>query len=279
MKKAKETIQLQEDDSEITPEGYNTSKRFYIMAILLSVILIAAIGALAISLVRLRQEDSSDEATSLVTSGNIFTKVPVETQIPASPAFVPESPVASPSQTAPTREPISPPVQEPTAPSVTADQQAAAQAEIQQIIFAVSPNSIDQFEDVDSPQHRAFEWLASDPNFSDYDESRIIQRWVLAMFSLSLPIVRTTATTRTENSWISYANECTWASSSPDRVCNDEGQVESIDFREGNLEGTLPVELTLLSNSLSKFAAVKFTDHMAWKTSDIDNAVSPFFLL
>jgi hypothetical protein len=110
-------------------------------------------------------------------------------------------------------------------------------------------------EDQNSPQYRGFEWITSDPNYFEYGQDRVLQRWVLAVFALG---ITETLTGMKEEfgdifySWMKDTDECTWYSTRPKSVCNADGLYERIDIRDANLYGTLPSEMALLSNSLSK---------------------------
>jgi hypothetical protein len=104
-------------------------------------------------------------------------------------------------------------------------------------------------QDTESPQHRAFEWVTSDPGYFGYSPERIIQRWVLSVFALGF----STRPSILDDSWMGDLDECTWYPSQPESVCNANGLYERIDVRDASLFGTLPSELALLSNSLSKF--------------------------
>lgn len=119
--------------------------------------------------------------------------------------------------------------------------------------------SSDVVDSPDSPQHQALTWLSGDPSYAEYDEDRAIQRWVLATMALSLESLSTAGTGRrtqtgTIPGWLEYTDECTWFTSSDGPICNPSGLYETIDVQDMNLEGFLPTELALLSNSLRKFS-------------------------
>jgi hypothetical protein len=155
---------------------------------------------------------------------------------------------------APTTSPVPVPVTlTPTTPAAPSEMDQARAA----FLTLLADRSVESddssleliLQDTDSPQHRAFEWVTSDPGYFGYSPERIIQRWVLSVFALgfsSRPSVF-------DDSWMGDSDECTWYSSRPDSVCNADGLYERIDVRDASLFGTLPSELALLSNSLSKF--------------------------
>jgi hypothetical protein len=109
-------------------------------------------------------------------------------------------------------------------------------------------------EDVDSPQHRAFEWVTSDLSYFDHGTARILQRWVLSVLALGLTEMPGEHSQKASilDSWMRSSDECTWYSSRPASVCNADGLYERIDIRDASLFGSLPSELSLLSSSLSK---------------------------
>jgi hypothetical protein len=122
----------------------------------------------------------------------------------------------------------------------------------------VSPNSLLFLGDSDKPQFQAYEWLASDPEYLGYSPNRIIQRWTLAVFFFSIVQesnnrrVLTEASVSPNSNWISYTNECSWRSTDPLDVCNQDGMLTAIHLAGDGLEGTIPSELALLSNWLGK---------------------------
>jgi len=107
-------------------------------------------------------------------------------------------------------------------------------------------------EDKNSAQHRAFLWLTSNRLYWTYSEDRRIQRWVLAVLALGLSEAPPGPTTIHKlPSWADRHDECNSTESVP-IDCDSEGSVQSIKLDFSGLYGTLPFELSLLSNSLSK---------------------------
>lgn len=99
----------------------------------------------------------------------------------------------------------------------------------------------------DSPQYQAFLWLSENARVADYSEDRLLQRYALATFYFS---------THGENwffqeLWLSNANECLWYSRSS-KSCNEGGQMQNLELDYNNVNGVLPPELGLLSNSLER---------------------------
>lgn len=135
------------------------------------------------------------------------------------------------------------------------DQVEDAKDHLFSFLFEVSEQSAETIaNDLDSPQSRAFLWLTTDYRFFSYSPSRLLQRWVLATFALGLSDSANgrKGTADILDNWVHRRNECHWFSYSPDEMCNDDGLIERIDLRDAGLFGTIPSELGLLSNSLSK---------------------------
>jgi hypothetical protein len=251
------TFNPKPSDEYMELEGRRT-KRIFLMALVLGTVLIVSIGALAIALIRLRQEDSTTTTQREITlapeqqetpppdeEGSVGTQSPIATSAPAS--FAPSTA----------------PVQQSASPIATQPSVLATRDDLLQVLAQLTPESLELLEDINSPQYQAFSWLSSDPNYFDYDDSRLIQRWVLAIFFLTFEAgdLSSFSTRQLDTSapgssvlidWMTYSDECFWNSSQSDGFCNDEGLVRNIDIRDGGLSGTLPKELALLSNSLGK---------------------------
>jgi hypothetical protein len=115
--------------------------------------------------------------------------------------------------------------------------------------------SLDFVDSPTSPQFQALVWLSLDPSFNLYSEERAVQRWVLAVLAFSLaPTTGASGRRLALSGWLTYTDECTWFSSTSGRsVCDTDGMYQIIDLQDMGLTGELPPELSLLSNSLSKF--------------------------
>ncbi len=99
-----------------------------------------------------------------------------------------------------------------------------------------------------SPQREAYLWLSGNSFLSDYTEDRLLQRYALASFFFS---------THGEDwffksGWLTDADECSWYSRSPLPSCNREGQIQNLEIEYNNINGALPPELGLLSNSIER---------------------------
>ncbi|CAB9525719.1 Leucine Rich Repeat [Seminavis robusta] len=123
--------------------------------------------------------------------------------------------------------------------------------------------TLSTMERAQSPQSKAYQWLIQNVNnktsiLQDLPLWRLTQRFALATFYYS---------TRGDH-WVNHrgwldweTNECDWEqlyvflSSAPERICNEKGEVTSLSFEmTNNLEGTIPLEVFLLGNSLESFS-------------------------
>jgi hypothetical protein len=240
-----------------------TTKIIYILSILLGPVLLAVICGLAIVLARLRQEEVESSQ-----SASWWDILPKPAPVPPPVDGGDDAPLSSPS-TFPLAEPTRLPEETATTPPayptngpapsssapIPTDTPEEARVDFLSIITSRSFESLEIIlEDIDSPQHRAFAWITNDPVYFGYGNDRVLQRWVLSVFALGLTDVPTEYNAKASilDSWVQETDECTWFSSQPSSVCNPVGLYERIDIRDANLYGTLPSELSLLSNSLGK---------------------------
>lgn len=98
-----------------------------------------------------------------------------------------------------------------------------------------------------TPQNDALHWLSGNGNLESYSDEKKIQRYALATLFYS---------TKGENwinndDWLSDFDECGWYSTASWQVCSN-GAVEFLTLAENRLDGTIPGELGLLSDSLRK---------------------------
>jgi hypothetical protein len=117
---------------------------------------------------------------------------------------------------------------------------------------------------LDSPQRKALTWIVQDPHLADYDEWRILQRFAMAtlFYSTKGDIDRGWAH---DDHWLSYnKSECLWYN----RNLGDsgyggscfQGVLERLDLSGNELVGTLPYELSLLTNLIELQFTGNFTD-------------------
>jgi hypothetical protein len=105
-----------------------------------------------------------------------------------------------------------------------------------------------------TPQNNALLWLSNNINLDAYSDEKRIQRYALATFFYS-----TNGDNWKRNAgWITDVDECDWYNRANNLLCVD-GSVVQLEFcdrstKSGNhVIGTIPNELTLLSDSLGKF--------------------------
>ena len=101
-----------------------------------------------------------------------------------------------------------------------------------------------------SAQHKAYLWLLENTFLDLYSDDRLLQRYALATFFYS---------THGEDwflqtNWLGDTNECYWYSRSPRLPCDLSGGFQNLELDYNNLNGELPPELGLLSNSLERIS-------------------------
>jgi len=137
--------------------------------------------------------------------------------------------------------PIAPPVSFPTAaPTSNADA-------LLNLLVSASFDEGAALRSEGSPQNQAFYWLASNSNVTEYNDSKKLTRYALATFYWSTGGNRTWVD---ESRWLSDEDECDWFTRSRSTPCNFEGGFQDLEVSYNNLEGVLPPELALLSDSL-----------------------------
>jgi hypothetical protein len=109
--------------------------------------------------------------------------------------------------------------------------------------------------DESSLQYKVLEWLVKDPQIQQNSNSKIVQRFALGCFYWTLENINTQK--HILDTWMTYADECTSWKTTYDEgkktefgLCNDNGEVISIQLQSSGLSGTIVPELALLSNSL-----------------------------
>jgi hypothetical protein len=96
-------------------------------------------------------------------------------------------------------------------------------------------------------------WLANNINFNKFSDKRKIQRYTLGVLYYS-----TNGTNWSNNNgWLTDKNECNWWNGADGLFCDENGAIFELDLYDGsgnNLVGTIPMELTLLSDSAALLA-------------------------
>lgn len=141
--------------------------------------------------------------------------------------------------------------------------------------------SSDLPDNPDSPQYQALTWIAGDPSYFSYSEDRAVQRYALAVLAYSLKAPEQGGTgrraqARNMTEWLDYTDECTWFTTSEESsICDSSGMYEIIDIRNYSLEGSLPTDVALLSNSLRKYSilSLRFILRSSWHRSICSDVV------
>lgn len=131
-------------------------------------------------------------------------------------------------------------------PSPTISQEFVS---LQTLIESVSLDGGVALSDPSSPQYKALVWLSQNTLLEEYPDWRRLQRYVLAVVYYSTNGDDWKDKTR----WLSDENECTWANFAQEGLCNDDGVLNEFAMQKNNLNGTIPVELVLMSDLLCKF--------------------------
>jgi hypothetical protein len=119
---------------------------------------------------------------------------------------------------------------------------------IADLLLEKSPASLESLGEQSSPQFQALQWVGSDLGQHTFSNDRIIQRWVLAVLFYST----NGDAWQNADGWLTSLDECSWFTTSGGGICDDQGRITHVELRDNKLEGTLPRELSLLSNSLGK---------------------------
>lgn len=145
------------------------------------------------------------------------------------------------------------------------------------------------FNDRSSIQFYVLEWLSLDPSLELYSEEKILQRYALGCFYVSVlgqeegdvnsknyDIVRDT--------WMSGGDECTeWINTETKKdqkpPCDENGMIRSIHLENAGLTGTLSPELALLADSLGTLNYFVFkTIFSVSSCSSRCRLLTPYFL-
>lgn len=123
--------------------------------------------------------------------------------------------------------------------------------ELKELVTSVSFDNGTSLDDTESPQYKALTWLEGNANLDTYPDWKRIQRYALGALYYS-----TGADEWTHNGgWLTDIDECDWYSQAeeletPLSVCTENGTYSAIIMEKNNMQGTIPLELVLLSNSL-----------------------------
>jgi hypothetical protein len=217
----------------------------FIYFIMGSALLLLSTAAIVLGFSIAELKNKSDEETDSSSSSNT--------------AWVPELPKDW-VKSSPTAAPVVPSTTSQPQPESLFDLVELAQEDLLQIVGTVSPDSLSSISDTTTAQYRAFDWMVhSNPDYFDYSVERVLQRWSMAVLYFSLggeswqvpPL--TSNRRRLSNQtveWLSDAHECLWYTTDVEDVCDTEGRVVGLHLSNAGLSGSIPPEVSLLSDSL-----------------------------
>jgi len=231
------------------------------MVIISLFLLMTAAAVLVVSLLHMRSIVSETEAWTM-ENGNYRDDASDFTERSPVAPFRP-SPTKEPTQS-PTSDPTSsPPTSYPTTVdivnSLTDAERAKVGTDLKFVIANFSPSSLPLLDDPNSAQTKAFNWMTKDPDYWNMEISRIVQRWTLAVlyYSTGGPNWKTENFPETyaegKSPWLTYSDECLWESTNQDTqglICDSQKNLFGIHLRGVGLTGSLPAELSLLSNHM-----------------------------
>lgn len=246
------------------PPSGSWGKKKYCYASLLGIFLLCAIAALSYGLLRVRDIDSNSSTSTNLSRDWDWTFRPTgPSQV--EPTMAPSmswSPTVPGETRSPTRFPTAAPTT--SAPTQSSAAPTLTRAEVLKAVLGdISSSIVEDIETDGTTQQQAFEWLANDPEYFSYSDRKVVQRWVLAHFSLEIATTRRRLSNRRLNeameTWMEYTDECTWFTSwYENRVaCDSEGTFKFLVLRNIGLDGRIPTELSLLTK-LGKFGFVSY---------------------
>ena len=267
----------QHDDDD---DDYKTRWKiiYFIIAVALFLLIVSS-TVLGIGISELFKRSKEEEDTT--SNSNTW---PSSRPLGGGPFFTPQEPSNNNNNTTTTTTIPGPDEEDATTSSTTGNPTTAplldASQDLLRIVTLVSPDSLQALGQPLSPQYQAFEWLVQDPEYFGYSIETLLQRWVLAIFyystlgpSWNTTTTATTAATATTatatvstqrsshtNSWLDYnTSECLWFStahptteedSSSSSSCNENNTLLALHLDSIGIQGTLPIELSLLSSGL-----------------------------
>jgi len=126
---------------------------------------------------------------------------------------------------------------------------------LRQLLISGWPLLEESLNELFSPQREAFDWLIeSHRDLDSYSREQLIQRFAMATFFIS-----TNGYDWSNNEgWLSEKNECLWYQTKNYRnPCDASGRLVNLELDGNGISGSLPPELALLSNSLTRLDLAK----------------------
>lgn len=190
------------------------------------------------------QQASTTAITNEPTESPTVATTEAPTKTPTEPPTVP--PTVSPTTQGPTAPPTTAPTIAPTPEPTT-----PLPFELEELIAmlsAVSPDKGAALSSRTTNQFFAAQWLSKESSFEWYSDQTKIQRYVLGLLYLGTSGYQWANST----GWLTEQDECNWFFDSRDGVdvCNDFGDLSRLNLPANNLKGSIPAEISLLSDSL-----------------------------
>lgn len=119
---------------------------------------------------------------------------------------------------------------------------------VTEIIRSRSPTALRALTSEGSPQNQALDWIANELKGSGSipADDIILQRWIMAVLFYALG----GANWENNQGWLSNDALCSWFSTSEEPVCNEQGMLERLELEDNGLQGSLPFEIGLFSDSI-----------------------------
>jgi hypothetical protein len=139
---------------------------------------------------------------------------------------------------------------EPTMPTQAPNTTTPIPQDLSELISSASSDGGAALATPSTPQYKALEWLAGNPNLANYTYQQVIQRYALATLYYS-----TKGDSWASNDfWLSNADVCgKWNQYNGTTIdCTSTGAVSSLDLPSNGLRGTIPPEIGMLSDSVGK---------------------------
>jgi hypothetical protein len=118
----------------------------------------------------------------------------------------------------------------------------------------------------ETPQNKAFYWLATDENLDNLDHTQVSQRFALAAIYYSTNAVENKHAPSPQSwvsahLWLSKAHACEWKGI----VCNSQQHIVGVKLDRNNLSGSLPTEFGILGEKLTSLDLSSNLIHMEGK--------------
>jgi hypothetical protein len=127
--------------------------------------------------------------------------------------------------------------------------------DLSDLITAASYDGGEALATPSTSQYMALEWLAGNENLANYTDQEKIQRYALATLYYS---TKGDTSWASNDFWISNADVCgKWYQYNDTTIECIDGAVSSLTLSDNGLQGTIPPEIGMLSDSLGKFTFEK----------------------